>query len=143
MDITGQQLEATGRVIAVLPIRTGTSAAGTEWASQDYVIEYSEPSAQYPRRLNFNIFGSDKIQQSSQLLQVGNTVKVSFDIDAREYQGRWFTSIRAWKVEAAGAAVPNAAAAAAAQPMQPGSAPQPIQTAAPAQQTDDSSDLPF
>ncbi|MBP3716344.1 MAG: DUF3127 domain-containing protein [Paludibacteraceae bacterium] len=148
MDITGQQLEATGRVIAVLPIRTGTSAAGTEWASQDYVIEYSEPSAQYPRRLNFNIFGSDKIQQSSQLLQVGNTVKVSFDIDAREYQGRWFTSIRAWKVEPAGAAVPTAAAAttyaAPAQPMAPGAAPQPMQQqAAPAAQQDESSDLPF
>ncbi|MCQ2207529.1 MAG: DUF3127 domain-containing protein [Paludibacteraceae bacterium] len=145
MDINGQQLEATGRVIAVLPLRNGTSAAGTAWASQDYVIEYSEPTAQYPRRLNFNIFGSDKIQQYSALLQVGNTVKISFDIDAREYQGRWFTSIRAWKVEAAGAAVPNAAAAATAQPMAPGVAPQPIQQAsAPAQPaSDETSDLPF
>lgn len=145
MDITGQQLEATGRVIAVLPLRNGTSAAGTAWASQDYVIEYSEPTAQYPRRLNFNIFGSDKIQQYSALLQLGNTVKVSFDIDAREYQGRWFTSIRAWKVEAAGAAVPNAAAV--AQPMAPGAAPQPMQAAAPAQPAqpaaDETSDLPF
>ena len=143
MDITGQQLEATGRVIAVLPLRNGTSAAGTAWASQDYVIEYSEPSAQYPRRLNFNIFGADKIQQYTPLLQQGNTVKVSFDIDAREYQGRWFTSIRAWKVEQAGAAVPNTAA----QPMQPGVAPQPMQQpaapAAPAAPADETSDLPF
>lgn len=137
MDITGQQLEATGRVIAVLPLRNGTSAAGTAWASQDYVIEYSEPSAQYPRRLNFNIFGTEKISQYSNLLQLGNTVKVSFDINAREYQGRWFTSISAWKVEQAGAAVPQ-------QPMAPGVAPQPIQAAAaPQQPTDESSDLPF
>lgn len=142
MEITGQQLEAVGRVIAVTEMRSGTSqSTGNAWASQDYVIEYSEPSAQYPRRLHFNIFGADKIQQFSSLLQVGNTVKVSFDIDAREYQGRWFDQIRAWKVEQAGQAVPQAAAA----PMQPGVAPQPVQAAPaqPAAPADETSDLPF
>lgn len=142
MEINGQQLECTGRVIAVLEMRKGTSAAGSPWASQDYVIEYSEPSAQYPRRLNFNIFGEDKISQWSSILTVGNTVKVAFDIDAREWQGRWFSSIRAYRVEQAGAAVP--------QPMAPGAAPQPMQAAAPAQPaapvqpaSDSTSDLPF
>ena len=87
-------MEINGRIIAVMPIKTGTSQKdGKPWASQDYVIETVE---QYPKRMVFNLFGEDKITQYN--LKVGDEVTVYFDINAREYNGRWYNEIRAWKV---------------------------------------------
>lgn len=107
---------------------------------QDYVIE--ETVGQYPKRMCFNVFGEDKIKNFN--IQVGQELTVSFDVNAREYQGRWYNDIRAWKVE------PAAQAAAPAQPI-PAAAPfPPAETAAPAtsaaasfESSDDTSDLPF
>lgn len=88
-------MEITGKIIAVLPERSGVSArSGSEWRCASYVLETLE---QYPRKMNFEVFGADRIQQFN--IQIGETMVVSFDIDAREYQGRWFNSIRAWKVD--------------------------------------------
>lgn len=88
-------LEITGRIIAVLDKRTGVSnATGTAWSVQQYVIETHE---QYPKKMCFDVFGEDRIKQFA--IQIGEEVTVSFDLDAREYQGRWYNSIRAWKVE--------------------------------------------
>ena len=87
-------MELAGKVIAVLPPKSGTSRNGNEWTVQEYVIETHD---QYPRRMCFDVFGADKIQQFN--IQVGEELNVSFDIDAREWQGRWFNSIRAWKVD--------------------------------------------
>ena len=86
-------MELAGRVIAVLEPKGGTSRNGNEWKVQEYVIETHD---QYPRRMCFDVFGDDKIKQFN--IQVGEELNVSFDIDAREWQGRWFNSIRAWKV---------------------------------------------
>ena len=91
-------MELAGKVIAVLEPRGGVSKTGNEWKVQEYVIETHD---QYPRRMCFDVFGADKIQQFN--IQMGEELNVSFDIDAREWQGRWFTSIRAWKVERVGA----------------------------------------
>ena len=87
-------MDLAGKVIAVLPPKSGTSRNGNEWTVQEYVIETHD---QYPRRMCFDVFGADKIQQFN--IQVGEELNVSFDIDAREWQGRWFNSIRAWKVD--------------------------------------------
>lgn len=88
-------LEITGRIITVLDKRTGVSnATGTAWSVQQYVIETHE---QYPKKMCFDVFGEDRIKQFA--IQIGEEVTVSFDLDAREYQGRWYNSIRAWKVE--------------------------------------------
>lgn len=89
-------MEVTGKIIAVLPEQGGVSKAGNEWKKQEYVLETQE---QYPKKVCFQIFGADKIAQSA--IQVGETLTVSFDIDSREYQGRWFTNINAWRVERA------------------------------------------
>ncbi len=62
--------------------------------SQDYVIEV--PNGQYPRRMVFRIFGEDRIKQFN--IQAGEEVTVQFDIDAHEYQGRWFNDIRAYNI---------------------------------------------
>ena len=134
-------MELQGKVIAVLPERSGVSARG-EWKSQDYVIETHD---QYPRKMVFGVFGADRISRFN--IQVGQEVTVSFDIDAHEYQGRWFNNIRAFDVRqvdpaTVGAAqagiVPGAVFGAAPAP-QP-AAPQPT---APAPETDPVNDLPF
>ena len=84
--------EITGKIIAVLPTRSGTSARGTQWSSQTAVIETQE---QYPKKLAFDVI-NDKINQFN--IQVGEFLTVQFDINAREYNGRWFNSINAWNV---------------------------------------------
>lgn len=89
-------MELTGKIIAVLPAREGVSKAGNPWKTQEYVLETHE---QYPRKMCFNLFGADKIEQFN--IQIGEELTVSFDIDCREWQGRWFNDIRAWKIERA------------------------------------------
>lgn len=126
-------MELSGKVIAVLEPRGGVSKTGNEWKVQEYVIETHD---QYPRRMCFDVFGADKIQQFN--IQMGEELNVSFDIDAREWNGRWFNSIRAWKVER----VPVAGS----QPVPPVEAASfPPVNAAPANFTaqDDKDDLPF
>lgn len=85
-------MDITGKIIAVLPTRSGTSAKGTQWSSQTSVIENHD---QYPKKVAFDVLG-DKITEFN--LQVGEEVTVSFDINAREFNGKWFNSVNAWKV---------------------------------------------
>nr|DAI84245.1 MAG TPA: protein of unknown function (DUF3127) [Caudoviricetes sp.] len=84
--------DITGKIIAVLPTRSGTSARGTQWSSQTAVIETHE---RYPKMVAFDVLG-DKITEFN--LQVGEEVTVSFDINAREFNGKWFNSVNAWQV---------------------------------------------
>ena len=87
-------MELTGRIIAVMEPRSGVSArTGNAWMTQEYVLEVP---GQYPKRCVFNIFGEDRIKQFN--IQNGDELTVQFDIDAREYQGRWFNDIRAYNV---------------------------------------------
>lgn len=81
-----------GKIIAVLPTRSGVSARGTQWSSQTAVIETQE---QYPKKVAFDVLG-DKIAEFN--IQVGEMLTVSYDIDAREFNGRWYNSIKAWNV---------------------------------------------
>lgn len=92
-------MEFSGQIIAVMEPRSGVSAnTGRSWMTQEYVIE--EWGVQYPRRMCFEVADEDKIRGMN--IQKGEMMTVSFDINAREYQGRWYNSIRAWKVERAG-----------------------------------------
>lgn len=87
-------MEIIGRIIAVLPERSGVSQrSGSEWKVATYVLETQE---QYPKKMCFEVFGTDRIQNFN--IQVGEMLNVSFDIDAHEYNGRWFNSIRAFRV---------------------------------------------
>ena len=97
-------MEFTGKIIAILPPRGGVSkTSGNEWKSQEFVIENHD---QYPRKMCFDVFGADKIEQFN--IQMGEELTVSFDVDARQWNDRWFNSIRAWKVERVGAGAPMA-----------------------------------
>ena len=91
-------MEITGKIIAVLPANSGTSArTGNPWMSQTYVIE---TQGQYPKKLAFDVFGEERIKQFN--IKQGEELTVSFDIDAHEYNNRWFNQIRAYNVEKSG-----------------------------------------
>ncbi len=103
-------MELTGKIIAVLAAQSGVSArTGNSWMSQEYVIEVP---GQYPRKCVFRLFGEDRIKQFA--IQQGEDLTIQFDIDAHEYNGRWFNEIRAYNVIRAGQQVPVAAAPSAA-----------------------------
>ena len=113
-------MDLTGRIIAVLPAQSGVSQrTGNAWMSQDYVIEVP---GQYPRKCLFRIFGEDRIKQFN--IQMNEDVTVQFDIDAHEFNGRWFNDIRAYNIVRG--QVPPVAGAPVAD-----AAPFPPQTAAP------------
>ena len=113
-------MDLTGKIIAVLPASSGVSQrTGNSWMSQDYVIEVP---GQYPRKCVFRVFGEDRIKQFN--IQQGEDVTVSFDIDAHEFNGRWFNDVRAYNVVRGAAPVAAAAPAQAAPFAQPAAAPQ-------------------
>lgn len=129
-------MELQGKVIAVLPARSGVSARG-EWKSQSFVIETHDS---FPRKMVFDVFGKERLTRFN--IQLGQEVNVSFDIDAHEYNGRWFNNIRAFDVRLVDpntvSAAPTAQAAPAA-PQQPANAPFPPQP----EQSNSDDDLPF
>ncbi|MCR4920227.1 MAG: DUF3127 domain-containing protein [Bacteroidaceae bacterium] len=135
-------MEITGRIIAVLPERSGMSSrTGTEWKVGSYVLETMD---QYPRKMNFEVFGTDRIQQFN--IQTGEILTVSFDIDAHEYNGRWFNSIRAFKVDRnvqPAVAAPGVAPAQPIQPMPSAPLPNEAPAAAPSFSSNEGEDLPF
>ena len=137
-------LELEGRIARKLNVQTGTSARGT-WSKQEFILEYQEGN--FPTQVCLNVWGDDKVRELDKY-QVGDKVKISFNLSSREYNGRWYTDVRAWRIEPAGAAAP-------AQTQTPGynSAPAtdsyPASAAAPMPSADDMSspleddDLPF
>jgi hypothetical protein len=135
-------MELQGRIIAAMPERSGVSARG-EWKSQDFVLETHDA---YPRKMVFSVFGADRLARFN--IQVGQEVTVSFDIDAHEYQGRWYNSVRAFDVRlvdvaatAAATAVPAGSAFGAAPAAPTAAAPQASPFEAQSDSTDDG--LPF
>ena len=145
-------MEVVGKVIQVLPIQEGVGRNGNPWKVQPYVLETVD---QYPRKVHFEVFGEDRIRMNP--CAIDQLVTVSFDIESREFNGRWYTSIRAYRIvqgdvtqTGAAAAAPVPAAAPVAAPVAaPSPAAAPVE-AAPvnvdpfdASVGDGTSDLPF
>jgi len=91
-------MEIKGKINQLLPVQSGVSKAGNEWKKQEFVIETQD---QYPKQVCFTVFG-DKLSLIEGL-QPGMDVNVFFDVESREFNGRWYHNINAWKVEKAGA----------------------------------------
>lgn len=89
-------MEIIGRVIAVLPVVTGTSSRGNAWQKGGFVIETLE---NYPKKIHFGVFGEERV---ARIPNIGDIAKVAFDIDSHEFEGRWFTNINAFRIELAG-----------------------------------------
>ncbi|MDE5704833.1 DUF3127 domain-containing protein [Muribaculum sp.] len=92
-------MEVEGKIILALPEQSGVSRAGNNWKKREYVLETHET---YPKKVFFVLFG-DRADQYP--LNIGDEIRLSFDINSREYNGRWFTSIDGWKVEPVAAPV--------------------------------------
>lgn len=121
-------MDITGTIIAVMPAQSGTSSrTGNTWMRQGYVLEVP---GTYPKRMTFDIFGEDRIKQFN-LHQGEQNITVQFDIDAHEYQGRWFNEIRAYNIIRPYVGQPA--------PQQPQAAPFPPQP----EQQEKQDDLPF
>lgn len=88
-------MQLTAKLIQMLPLQTGTGKNG-EWKKQDIIVE---TDGQYPKKICISVWG-DKINADQ--LKVGNKLKVDFDVESREYNSRWYTDVKAWKVEVVG-----------------------------------------
>ena len=139
-------MEIAGKIIQKLPLQQGESkTSGKPWALQAYVLETQE---QFPRKVCFEIFGEQRIKDYP--CELDDLVTVSFDLESREFNGRWYTSVRAWKVQqgivdANAAPAPAAAPQPAAQPVAQAAAAEPMMSNtnpfdAPVESSDD---LPF
>ena len=88
-------MEATGKIVAVMPIRGGISQrTGNQWASQSFVLETQD---QYPKHIPFDVFGAEKI--STYNIQMGDELTIQFDVDGREWEGKWFPKITCFGVK--------------------------------------------
>jgi hypothetical protein len=86
-------LELSGKIIQILPEQTGTGKNG-QWSRQDFIIETQE---QYPRKVCFSAWG-DKVSLLK-ALKTDTGVNVSFNVESREYNSKWYTDLRVWKIE--------------------------------------------
>ena len=135
-------MEIIGKAIAALPVKSGVSQrTGEQWQSREYVIETQE---QYQKRICFEVFGTDKLKEFN--IRNNDLIKVHFDITAREYNGKWYNTIRAWKVDHVNQDGSMAGATSnqvsASSPQAPAPQAQATQSAAPAAQESED-DLPF
>ena len=137
-------LELEGRIIRKLNVQTGVSARGN-WSKQEFIVEYQEGS--FPTQACFNVWGEDKVKDMERF-QIGDQVKVSLNTNSREYNGRWYTDLRAWRIEASSGQAQ--AGYPAQQPPVQGAAPAgapaqqaPMPPAADMPDTGDDDDLPF
>ncbi|MEY3344231.1 MAG: hypothetical protein RL090_1915 [Bacteroidota bacterium] len=110
MSLENKSLELSGKVIQILPMESGEGRTGQQWKKQYFVIEYMDGN--YPKKVSIMLWGDKTDALKS--IQIGSDVKVSFNVESREYNGRWYTDIKAWRVESLGnssaAAAPMAAA---------------------------------
>ena len=87
-------LELEGRIVQKMAVQSGQSARGA-WARQDFVVEYQDGN--FPTSVCFSAWGQDKVQELDKY-QVGDSVKVSFNVKGREYNGRWYNDLRVWRI---------------------------------------------
>jgi hypothetical protein len=86
-------LEITGKIIQQLEQQSGASKTGKNWVKQDFVIE---TPGQYPKKVCLSAWGdaTDTLANAS----VGDHVNISFNLESREYNGKWYTEARVWKM---------------------------------------------
>lgn len=92
-------MDITGKVINLLPLQSGQGKNGV-WRKQEFILE---TPGQYPKKVCLSLWG-EKVDEIK--LTPGETITASVNVESREYNGRWYTEVRAWKV-AKGAGAPN------------------------------------
>jgi len=117
-------LAITGKLVKALDLESGTSKAGKEWKKQSFVID---TGAQFNPEVCFSLFGEDKISMLHGI-KAGEEIEVSFNLSSREYNGRYYHNIDAWRINKAAGAVVAAPA---------------DEAPFPAQDAEEEDDLPF
>ena len=87
-----------GKLIQKLPLQSGISKTGNSWQKQEFVIETME---QFPRKICANLWGEKTAVLET--LNIDDKIVMSFDLESREFNGKWYTDVKAWKVEAVSA----------------------------------------
>ena len=128
-------LELEGTIRQKMGVQSGTSARGA-WAKQEFVVDF--PDGNYTSQACFTAWGQDKVQELDKY-QVGDRVKVSFNLKSRDFNGRWYNDLQIWRISPAGAAQPAAPAPTPAAPAPV--APAPTLDDMPGEDAQD--DLPF
>lgn len=85
-------MEITGTVISLLPLQSGQGKNGSAWKKQEFILE---TPGQYPKKVCVSLWG-EKVDETR--ISVGEKVTASINIESREYNGRWYTDVRAWKI---------------------------------------------
>lgn len=80
------------KLIQLLPLQTGAGKNG-QWKKQDIIVE---TEGQFPKNVCVSIWG-EKIDNNQ--LQIGNHLRIDFDLESREYNERWYTDVKALKIE--------------------------------------------
>jgi hypothetical protein len=88
-------MELTGKIIQINPLQSGEGKNGT-WKKQEFIVE---TKSQFPKKVCITAWG-DKIDQFN--LSKNEEVTISIELESREFNNRWYTDVRAWKVERAG-----------------------------------------
>jgi len=88
-------MEIKGKLQIILPVTEGNSKNGP-WKKQEFIIEVSD--SKFPKQIHMNVWGADKVDDFRKY-KVGDILTCSLDISSREYNGRWYTDIRAWKIQ--------------------------------------------
>ena len=137
-------LEIEGTLAQKLPVQSGSSARGP-WTKQEFILEF--PDGNFTAKACFLAWGQEKVQDLGKY-QVGDKVKVSFNLKSREYNGRWYNDLQIWKIAPAGAPAPSAPAQPAPQARPAAQAPAWQQAPAPTLEdmpadSDGAEDLPF
>ncbi len=91
-------LDITGKLITKLPQQSGQGKNGT-WTKQDFVIETQE---QFPKKVCIAAWGEKAKELDN--IAIGDTLKIGFNVESREFNGKWYTDVKAWKIEKQGAA---------------------------------------
>jgi hypothetical protein len=86
-------LEIQAKLVKIFPEKTGDGKNG-KWVKQEFIVETQES---YPKKILFNAWGekADGIKH----LSLGDMLKVSFFIEAREFNEKWYNDLRVWKIE--------------------------------------------
>jgi len=86
-----------------LDVKSGQSARG-EWAKQEFIVEFED--GKFTSQAVFNVWGQDRVEDLRKY-NVGDKVKVAFSVSSREYNGRWYTDLRAYRITSEGQAAPQ------------------------------------
>lgn len=88
-------LSVSGKLTKVLPLESGQTKAGAEWQKKSFIVT---TDAQYNNTYCFEVFGAEKVENFNKFNKVGDNVTVEFNVNCNEYNGKYYTTLSAWKI---------------------------------------------